>query len=253
MLKVNNISKTYKRGLIHGKSVTAVDNLSFFLNSGETLGLIGKSGCGKSTAASIISGLISPDEGTVLVDGQNINRMSLKERTKKIQLIFQHPESSLDPSMTIEKSLREPLRIHNICKSGKEEKNLIKEMIKQVNLDTAILTRYPHQISGGEAQRICLARAIVLKPSIIILDEATSMLDVSVQAHVMEILKKLQKSVGFSSIFISHDLDVVKAVCDKIILMKDGRVIETADNDTFFKNPKEDYTKSLIESFAYFD
>ena len=201
MLKVSHICKTFTGGIIRKTRVNAVKDVSFTIRDGETFGIVGNSGCGKSTIANMLLSLIKPDSGTIEIDGT-------------IQIIFQHPETSLDPAKKIGYSLEEPMIIHKMYdKAGRKKR--VKEL----------LDRYPHQISGGEAQRIMIARALSLDPKILILDEPTSMLDVSVQAQIMTLLKELQEKLGLSYLFISHDLDVVRWFCDEVAVMEEGECV----------------------------
>ena len=218
MLKVSHICKTFTGGIIKKTRVNAVKDVSFTIRDGETFGIVGNSGCGKSTIANMLLSLIKPDSGTIEIDGT-------------IQIIFQHPETSLDPAKKIGYSLEEPM------------------LLDLVDLGEELLDRYPHQISGGEAQRIMIARALSLDPKILILDEPTSMLDVSVQAQVMTLLKELQEKLGFSYLFISHDLDVIRWFCDEIAVMEEGKFVETGRTEDVIGHPKAEFTKKLVENF----
>ena len=225
MLKVSHISKTFTGGIIKKTRVEAVKDVSFTVQDGKTFGIVGNSGCGKSTIANMLLSLIKPDSGTIEIDGT-------------IQIIFQHPETSLDPAKKIGYSLEEPMIIHRMYdKAGRKAR--VREL----------LDRYPHQISGGEAQRIMIARALSLDPKILILDEPTSMLDVSVQAQVMTLLKELQEKLGLSYLFISHDLDVVRWFCDEIAVMEEGKFVETGRTEDVIGHPKMEFTKKLVENF----
>ena len=225
MLKVSHISKTFTGGIIKKTRVEAVKDVSFTVQDGKTFGIVGNSGCGKSTIANMLLSLIKPDSGTIEIDGT-------------IQIIFQHPETSLDPAKKIGYSLEEPMIIHRMYdKAGRKAR--VREL----------LDRYPHQISGGEAQRIMIARALSLDPKILILDEPTSMLDVSVQAQVMTLLKELQEKLGLSYLFISHDLDVVRWFCDEIAVMEEGKFVETGRTEDVIGHPKAEFTKRLVENF----
>ena len=232
MLKVSHISKTFTGGIIKKTRVEAVKDVSFTVQDGKTFGIVGNSGCGKSTIANMLLSLIKPDSGTIEIDGT-------------IQIIFQHPETSLDPAKKIGYSLEEPMIIHRMYdKAGRKKR--VKELLDLVDLGEELLDRYPHQISGGEAQRIMIARALSLDPKILILDEPTSMLDVSVQAQVMTLLKELQKKLGLSYLFISHDLNVVYQLCDTVLVMKQGRIVERGTVAEIFDHPRETYTKQLL-------
>ena len=231
MLKVSHISKTFTGGIIKKTRVEAVKDVSFTVQDGKTFGIVGNSGCGKSTIANMLLSLIKPDSGTIEIDGT-------------IQIIFQHPETSLDPAKKIGYSLEEPMIIHRMY-----DKARVRELLDLVDLGEELLDRYPHQISGGEAQRIMIARALSLDPKILILDEPTSILDVSVQAQVMTLLKELQEKLGLSYLFISHDLDVVRWFCDEIAVMEEGKFVETGRTEDVIGHPKMEFTKKLVENF----
>ena len=234
MLKVSHISKTFTGGIIKKTRVEAVKDVSFTVQDGKTFGIVGNSGCGKSTIANMLLSLIKPDSGTIEIDGT-------------IQIIFQHPETSLDPAKKIGYSLEEPMIIHRMYdKAGRKAR--VRELLDLVDLGEELLDRYPHQISGGEAQRIMIARALSLDPKILILDEPTSMLDVSVQAQVMTLLKELQEKLGLSYLFISHDLSVVRHISDRIAVMYLGSVVEVAEKAQLYSNPMHPYTKALLSA-----
>ncbi len=229
MLEVEGISKTFVKGIIRRETVAAVKDISFCLPDGKTLGIVGNSGCGKSTVARILTSLVSPDSGSIRLDGEDLlwgGRKIFRARTRKLQMIFQHPESSLDPAKTVGYSLEEPMKIHRMF-DEKGRKERLARLLELVDLNQRLLDSFPHQISGGEAQRVMIARALSLEPRILILDEPTSMLDVSVQAQVVNLLKSLQKSLGLSYVFISHDISVVGWLCHKIAVMQDGCFVET--------------------------
>lgn len=254
MIEIKNLNKTFKNGIIRKNTVHAVKDVSFSIKKGQTLGLAGNSGCGKSTISKMILGLIKPDSGQILVDNQDLmllNQNQLKSYRKKVQIIFQHPDSSLNPQKKIFDSLLEPMKIHNMyTKDERIEK--VYETIKLVGLNERLLDRYPHQISGGEAQRVIISRALTLNPEILILDEPTSMLDVSIQAHIMNILKGLQQKLNLTYLFISHDLDVLKYLSDDLAIMNKGEIIEIGKCDEIINNPKEEFSKKLISDFSLF-
>lgn len=252
MIEIKNISKCFSGGVIKKRKIQAVDNVSMKICSGKTVGIAGNSGCGKSTLARIILHLIPADKGTMYFEGKDVTALSgreLKAYRRKVQIIFQHPESALDPSKTILKSMLEPMEIHKLYgKSG--QMNKIREVFSLVGLNERLLTRYPHQISGGEAQRVMIARALTLEPKLLILDEPTSMLDVSIQAHVMNLLKQLQKSLGLTYLFISHDLEVIEWFCDEVAVMNEGKIVEQGSIGEILKNPSMPFTKKLIGDFT---
>lgn len=250
MLEVEHISKTFVKGMFRREKVRAVNDVSFCLPQGKTLGIVGNSGCGKSTIARLLLSLLTPDSGTIRIDGEEVagrGRKVARAGTRKIQIIFQHPESSLDPAKRIGYSLHEPMRIHRMYdERGRRER--VRRLIELVDLSEGLLDRFPHQISGGEAQRVMIARALTLDPKILILDEPTSMLDVSVQAQVMNLLKDLQKHLGLSYVFISHDLGVVKWLCDDIAVMRGGSFVEKGEAKKVLTEPEHEFTKELLGS-----
>ncbi|AVP55182.1 ABC transporter ATP-binding protein [Clostridium tetani] len=254
MIKVNNLTKSFSRnGFIKNKSLV-LDNVSLHIKKGITLGLIGESGCGKSTLGRIILKLLSCDNGEIYFNKKDITNYSPKNMInlrKDMQIIFQHPDTSLNPSKTILFSLLEPILIHNLIDKNEVIKK-IKKYLDYVNLSDEILNRYPHQISGGQIQRIAILRVLLLKPKFIVLDEPTSMLDVSVQAQIIQLLKKIQKEFNITYLFISHDLDLVTAFCDEIAVMDKGKIIEIGKNYDIYNNPQEEYTKKLIHTFKKF-
>lgn len=232
------------------KYLMAVNNVSFEVYPGETLGLVGESGCGKSTLARTLLRLIQPMEGDVIFDGDNITSLALRSRKlrslrRQMQIIFQNPYNSLNPRINIGQAIAEPLVVHNI-KGDRQRK--VGELLERVGLDPDLRHRYPHEFSGGQRQRVCIARALALEPQFIICDESVSALDVSVQAQVLNLLKKLQADMGLTYIFISHDLSVVKFMSDRIIVMNQGKIEEIDTAAEIYRNPKTDYTRKLINS-----
>lgn len=255
ILKIENLSKRYiTEKSILGKTnsyVNAVDNVSFNVIKGETLGLVGESGCGKTTLSRAILRLIDTDSGEIFFNDADITKYhgeKLRKERKNINIVFQDPYSSLNPRMTIGEAILEPMIVHNIGKSKKERLKTAKELLVKVGLSENQFYRYPHEFSGGQRQRIVIARALALNPEFIICDEAVSALDVSVQAKVLNLLNDLKKEFGFTYIFISHDLNVVRYMSDRIIVMKDGKIVEAGDSEEIFNNPKKEYTKRLIKA-----
>jgi peptide/nickel transport system ATP-binding protein len=233
------------------KVVKAVDNVSFDVYPGETLGLVGESGCGKTTLGRTILRLVEPTSGKIFFHGRDITKLSsseLRMMRKDIQIIFQDPYSSLNPRITIGNAIMEPMRVHNIGRDDKERKQIVTDLLKRVNMNVAHFYRYPHEFSGGQRQRICIARALALNPKFIICDESVSALDVSVQAQVLNLLNELKKEFGFTYIFISHDLSVVKFMSDRMVVMQGGRIEEMGDADAICDNPAKEYTKNLINA-----
>jgi ABC-type oligopeptide transport system ATPase subunit len=227
-VEVKNLKKYFYSGVFRKKVIKAVDGVSFEIKEGKTLGLVGESGCGKTTVGRTILRLINPTEGKIIFDGGDItslNGSELKKFGRVMQIIFQNPESSLNPRMKIFDSIAEPLSIHKICNKN-EEKERIFELIETVNLNEELLFRYPHELSGGQIQRVVIARILSLNPKFIVADEPTSMLDVSVQAQILNLLKDLQKKYGLSYLFISHDLEVVEWMSDEIAIMHKGKIVE---------------------------
>lgn len=233
------------------KWIKAVDNVSFDVYPGETLGLVGESGCGKTTLGRSLLRLNKVTAGQVFFEGKDVLSLSMKELNRMrrdIQIIFQDPYSSLNPRMTIGNAIMEPMKYHQMYDSDKERKNKVIELLETVSLKEKHFYRYPHQFSGGQRQRICIARALGLKPKFIICDESVSALDVSVQAQVLNLLLSLRETFNFSYIFISHDLSVVKFMSDRMMVMNKGKIEEIGPADTIYKNPQTEYTRNLIEA-----
>ena len=231
----------------------AVDDVSFTINKGETLGLVGESGCGKSTLSRSLIGLLPVNSGELLFKGRDLSRLPVQEWRavrKDIQMIFQDPYSSLNPRMTIRDMLREPLRLHNIVPAAETDRE-VKRLLELVQLTAEAGNRYPHQFSGGQRQRIGIARALALRPQLLICDESVSALDVSIQAQILNLLKELQQEFGLTYLFISHDLTVVHYFSDRVMVMRQGKIIETGSADDVLKRPKEEYTRRLIEAIPF--
>jgi len=234
-----------------GEYLQAVDHVNLDVYPGETLGLVGESGCGKTTLGRSILRLIEPESGKVLFEEKDILGLGKKEMTKerkKINIVFQDPYSSLNPRMSIGYAVMEPMQVHRLYANNKVRKEKTLELLEKVGLDREHFHRYPHEFSGGQRQRIVIARALALNPKFIICDEAVSALDVSVQAKVLNLLNDLKKEFGFTYIFISHDLSVVRYMSDRIMVMKDGRIVESGEADEVYFNPQKEYTKQLIQS-----
>jgi peptide/nickel transport system ATP-binding protein len=237
-----------------GKSVSftkAVDQVSFDVYKGETLGLVGESGCGKTTLGRALLRLIEPSSGKIIYNGVDLTakkRDDLRSLRKEVQIVFQDPYSSLNPRLTIGAAIAEPMKVHGIISSAKKRKEKVIELLEKVNLKSEHLHRYPHEFSGGQRQRIVIARALSLNPSFIVCDESVSALDVSVQAQVLNLLNDLKKEFGFTIIFISHDLSVVLYISNRIIVMNKGKIEESGPADDIYFHPQSDYTKKLIAS-----
>jgi len=253
LLEVINLKKYYVKNswFTKGDEVKAVDEISFKIYEGETLGLVGESGCGKTTLGRTILHLEKSSGGNVLYKGKDITRLNskgLKELRKEVQIIFQDPFSSLNPRKTVGSAILEPMKVHKILSTDKERKSYVVELLEKVGLSEEHYNRYPHEFSGGQRQRIGIARAIALQPKLIVCDESVSALDVSVQAQVLNLLNSLKKEFNFSYIFISHDLSVVKYMSDQLVVMNQGKIEEIGDADAIYAKPKSDYTKSLINA-----
>ncbi len=231
--------------------VKAVDAITFDVYPGETLGLVGESGCGKTTLGRSILRLVEPTSGEILYKGVNIRNLSYEEMRKmrkEMQLIFQDPYSSLNPRITIGKAIMEPMQVHKVLANDHDRKNKVIELLERVSMSEKHFNRYPHEFSGGQRQRICIARALALSPKFIICDESVSALDVSVQAQVLNLLNELRAEFGFTYIFISHDLSVVKFMSDRMIVMNKGIIEEMGDADAIYNHPQSEYTKKLISA-----
>jgi len=253
LLQVQNLNTWYpvKQGLF-GKAkafVKAVNDVSFDVFPGETLGLVGESGCGKTSLGRSILRLVEPHSGRILfknTDLMSLGSKALSAMRKDIQIIFQDPYSSLNPRMTIGQSIMEPLQVHGIDSNDAARKNRVMHLLERVNLNTTHFNRYPHEFSGGQRQRVVIARALALQPQFIICDESVSALDVSVQAQVLNLLRELQQEFGLTYIFISHDLAVVKHISDRMIVMNKGQIEEQGFPEAIYENPQAEYTKKLI-------
>jgi len=255
VLEVVNLKKHFpvKKGVFQSTvgHVFAVDGVSFTINEGETLGLVGESGCGKSTVGRTLMRLIEPTSGTIKLDGKDVTDLSkgeLRPYRREMQIIFQDPFSSLDPRMTAGNIVGEPLMIHNIGENKQERRQLVADLFERVGLRAGQMDNYPHQFSGGQRQRIGIARALALNPKLIVGDEPVSALDVSIQAQVINLLLDLQAERKLSYLFISHNLAVVEHISHKIAVMYLGRIVEYASKETIFRNPKHPYTKALLSA-----
>ena len=231
----------------------AVDNISFNIMRGQTYALVGESGSGKSTIARMIVGLLLPSSGRVLIDGHNLHnsKLSRQEHSRirqRIQMVFQSPYASLNPRWKVGSILAEPIITFSLVKNRNELENRIQELLVQVGLSESDSNRFPHEFSGGQRQRICIARALASRPDFIVCDEPTSALDVSVQAQVLNLLKKLQKELGLTYLFITHDLAVVRVMAHKIGVLKSGKIVEEQETSELLKTPKSSYTRMLIKS-----
>ena len=256
IVEVKNLEKNFTLGGGWFKkeySIKAVDNISFDINKKEILGLVGESGCGKTTCGKIILRIINPSSGHIFFDGHDITHISQKEMAKfrkQMMIIYQDPFGSLDPRMKIGSTIAEPMEVHRMFSTDeKEEKeNRIKELMEKVGLTPDQINRYPHEFSGGQRQRIGIARALATNPKFIVADEPVSALDVSIQAQIINLLKHLQKEFGLTLLFITHDLSVIKHISDRVAVMYAGQIVEMAPRNELFKNPLHPYTKTLLSA-----
>lgn len=255
LLSVKNLSVRFPAAKsILGKPLSytkAVDDISFEVYAGETLGLVGESGCGKTTLGRTLLQLMPASSGEIIykgIDLVNAAPDTMKRLRKEMQIIFQDPYSSLNPRMSIGEAIAEPMLVHHLVKSKKEAEEQVIDLLEKVQLKPEHFNRYPHEFSGGQRQRIVIARALAVKPSFIICDESVSALDVSVQAQVLNLLNDLKASFGFTAVFISHDLSVVRYISDRIMVMQKGKIIESGDAEAIYQNPREAYTRQLIDA-----
>ncbi|KGX87724.1 ABC transporter ATP-binding protein [Pontibacillus litoralis] len=250
LLEVKNLTKQFSVG--RNKVITAVNGLTFDIYKGETFGLVGESGCGKSTTGRTIIRLYEATSGQVLFDNEDVHgkksKKDLLKFNRKMQMIFQDPSSSLNPRMTVMDIIAEGLDVHKLVSNEAERRGRVEELLQTVGLNKEHATRFPHEFSGGQRQRIGIARALAVQPELIIADEPISALDVSIQAQVVNLLKKLQKEQGLTYLFIAHDLSMVKYISDRIGVMYFGNMVELADSEELYKNPIHPYTKSLLSA-----
>ena len=255
LVEVRNLTVYFRssKGLFGGESeeIHAVNGIDLTIHKGKTLGLVGESGCGKTTTGRAILNLIQPTTGEILYDGKSFAKLprgGLLKYRKKMQIIFQDPYASLNPRLTIEQALTEPMLVHNIGDKQSNRRDRVVNLLEEVGLSSAYLLRYPHEFSGGQRQRICVARALAVEPEFIVCDECVSAMDVSVQAQVLNLLKELQRKRQLTYLFISHDLSVVKFISDYVAVMRAGQIIEFENAEDLYANPRQNYTKELINA-----
>src|SRR5690606_26924075 len=250
LLKISNLTKVFdiRKGFGKKEKFTAVDNVSFEIPKGTTTAVVGESGSGKSTIAQMVLNLLDKTEGEIIFDGEqigNLNEKHLFKYRRRVQPIFQDPYGSLDPMYSIFRTIEEPLRIHGIGNAASREKK-VKELLEQVSMPASTMHRFPNELSGGQRQRIAIARALALQPEMIVCDEAVSALDVLVQAQVLELLDELQREMGLTYLFITHDLAVVRQIADNVCVMERGKIVEQGTADEIFASPKSAYTRNLL-------
>lgn len=248
MLEVQTLKKTFSKGVVNKKFLIAVDRVSFTIGEKETFGLVGESGCGKTTVGRLILRLIEADSGNITFNGVNItglNKSDLRKMRPKMQILFQDADSSLHPRMRIRESVAEPLKLYKLVPASDVEKKVV-ELLEMVGLQKEHMNRYPHELSGGQNQRVVLARVLALGPQFIVADEPTSALDVSVQAQILSLIKEMQQKFGFSCLFISHDLGVIRKMTSSLGVMYLGKIVETGKTEDVFRMPKHPYTKALM-------
>lgn len=251
ILEVKNLCKYFYSGK-HKPPMKAVDDVSFYIEKGETVGLVGESGCGKTTTGRTIIRLYQPTSGEVWFNGKRIdgklNAEETRQVTSKMQMVFQDPVASLNPRMTVEEIICEGVKINKLYPDKTERRNQVYKMLDMVGLTREHATRYPHEFSGGQRQRICIARALITQPDLLIADEPISALDVSIQAQILNILNDLRKELGLTILFIAHDLSVVKYFSNRVAVMNAGRIVEMSSSDEIYRDPQHAYTKSLLSA-----
>jgi len=254
-IEIKNLSKTYIRQPFLGKKTEkeVLRDVSLTLKEGQVLGLVGESGCGKSTLCKVLLGIEPLSSGEVWINGKNsrcLSRAERKELCRRMQVVFQDPYSSLDPRMNVRQLLSEPLAIHGLYTDKQEREKFLKELLESVGLSVSFLPRYPHEFSGGQRQRICIARALALSPNILLADEPVSALDVSVQAQILNLLKKIKEERHLSVLFVTHDFAVARFLCDDIAVMYEGRIVEYKPAEELFSHPSHPYTQKLLRAVA---
>jgi peptide/nickel transport system ATP-binding protein/oligopeptide transport system ATP-binding protein len=254
LIEVKNLKKYFYQGggpLKKKEAIKAVDDVSFYIKRNEILGLVGESGCGKTTCGKLILRLINPTAGSIYFDGHDITHLKPKQMSefrRKMMIIYQDPYGSLDPRMTIGAAIAEPIEVHKLAATKEEKENKIIELMEKVGLTPDQINRYPHEFSGGQRQRIGIARALATNPTFVVADEPVSALDVSIQAQIINLLKDLQKGFGLTLLFITHDLSVIKHTSDRIAVMYAGKLVELASKQDLFRDPLHPYTRALLSA-----
>lgn len=250
LLEVQHLQQYFsvKGKLFHKAYVQAVDDVSFYINKGETFGLVGESGCGKTTTGRTILRLYEPTGGKIIYDGVDVTNVDFAPYRKKMQIVFQDPYASLDARMTVGDIIGEPIDIHGLASSKKERNEMVLSLLERVGLNSEHANRYPHEFSGGQRQRIGIARALAVKPEFIVCDEPISALDVSIQAQVVNMFEDLQQEMGLTYLFIAHDLAIVKHISNRIGVMYLGKLVELAESDALYAHPLHPYTRSLLSA-----
>ncbi len=256
VLELDKVCRDFTSGVFRTHTVHAVDQVSFALERGKTFGLVGNSGCGKTTLSRMITKVLRPTSGQIRFEGADIagfDRGQSRTYHRRVQVIFQNPEASLDPTMRIRDSLLEAMDIHRLGEDREERMEKIRGTLGQVGLPEYLLSRYPHQISGGEGQRLVICRALLLEPEVLLLDEPTSMLDVSVQASIMNLLRDLQRELGLTYLYITHDIELLGWISHTIGVMQKGRLVEVGSRDQVMEAPVHPYTRELLYSYTHWE
>lgn len=256
VLELDGVCCDFTSGVFRTHTVHAVDHVTFALEKGKTFGLVGNSGCGKTTLSRMITRVLRPTAGRILFEGADISGLPggrARAYHRRVQMIFQNPEASLDPTMRVRDSLLEAVTIHQIGSGREERMERVRSALAQVGLPEYLLSRYPHQISGGEGQRLVICRALLLEPEVLLLDEPTSMLDVSVQASVMNLLKELQQRLGLTYLYITHDIELLGWISHTIGVMQKGRLVEMGPREQIMEAPAHPYTRELLYAYRHWE
>lgn len=250
MIEVRNLKKEYVSGIVKKSVTTALDGVDLSIPKGTVFGLTGESGCGKTTLALLVMRLIDPTSGSVIIDGNEITRLNgaaMRKLRPFYQIIWQNPDASLNPRMKLKDNILEPLRYYKKCKNG-DERDILDRYCRMAELPENLLSRYPHEVSGGENQRAVIARMLTLQPKLLVADEPTSSLDILVQAQILQLLKRLQRQLRITMLFISHDLQAIAYMCDQVAVMRDGRIVEKGACRQLFSVPRTPYCRELVKN-----